>query len=502
MVENLRFENPDRAIQELTTFYDELMEEKDTLMAIKVLSSLSTVHGNIGKYNDSYNDLWKALFLADQIHSDSNKVYLYQRIGRFYAYYKRQEKALEFIQKSLELNKALIAEGIMETFSLAHRHLALSTSFQEFGEIQLAQTYLDSCFIFYDEEKIGSLRLPFLQMRQGFIHNELGRVEEAIQEIEALIPWFEKKLPSYLAIVYSNLGDAYLKKGLYAKGEQGYERAIETSQKFHSHLDFSVEIYEKLAKIYFDQELYEKAYQEQEKASALKELIFDSRSEYNQPLLEIRDEFRNTMEAKEQLIKEKRIAQLEHENKERIFRNIIVSVLSLSFLLIGILFLFYLRNKHRVEKKLIQLEVKSNKELLEVKNRELAASTLKLIEKEKFLTELKSRIGANNGSIDPQEINRLIKTARTSSTKTWAAFETQFTSINNGFFEKIKENYPNLTQGEKRLCALIKSKLNSHEIAGLMNISVESVHKSRYRLRKKLNLEKHVDLEDFIDGIT
>ena len=34
-----------------------------------------------------------------------------------------------------------------------------------------------------------------------------------------------------------------------------------------------------------------------------------------------------------------------------------------------------------------------------------------------------------------------------------------------------------------------------------MNISVESVHKSRYRLRKKLNLAKEVDLADFIEGI-
>ena len=102
-----------------------------------------------------------------------------------------------------------------------------------------------------------------------------------------------------------------------------------------------------------------------------------------------------------------------------------------------------------------------------MKNRELATSTLKLIEKEKFLQELKSRMGVHKGSIDVQELNRLINTVRISSTHTWTAFETQFTSINNGFFERLKENYPNLTQGEKRLCALIKSKLNSNENSGL-----------------------------------
>ncbi len=500
-VQNIRFKNPDRAIQELTAFYDELINEKDTLMAIRVLASLSAVHGNMGNYNESYNGLWKALLLADQIQSDSNKVFLQQRIGRFYAYYQRQEKAIDLISEALALNKTLAKNGKMEEFSLAHRYFALSTSFQEFGKIELAQTYLDSCFLFYDPKEVRSLKFPFLKMRQAFIKNELGQVEEAIQDMEELIPWFEKKLPSYQVIIYSHLGDAYLKKGEYEKCMKSYEKSLDISRNFHSHMDFSIKIYEKLARVYFDQELFQKAYQEQEKASALKATIFDSRSKYNQPLLEIQDEFRNAMEAKDQLIKEKRLAQLEHENKERVLRNIIFSVLAFSFLLFGILFFFYLRNKHRVEKKLIQLEVKTNKELLELKNKELATSTLKLFEKEKFLQELKSRFGANNKSIDPKEITRLINTLKISSSHTWAAFETQFISINNGFFEKIKEDYPTLTQGDKRLCALIKSKLNSNEIAGLMNISVESVHKSRYRLRKKLKLEKHVNLEDFIDTI-
>ena len=501
ILENIRFENPDRALQEISTFYEERMKEQDTLMAIKALASLSAVHGNMGNYSGSYDDLWKALFLADQIRSDSNKVFLYQRIGRFYAYYQRREKAISIINKALTLNKGLVLGGVMKPFSLAHRYFALSTSYQEFGNLELAQTYLDSCLMFYDERERRSLKLPFLKMTGAFIKKESGHVEESILDMESLLPWFENRLPSYRVIVYSHLGDAYLGKGDYATGEAYYKKALEIARDFHSHLDFSIKVYDKLAGVYFDQGQYQKAYQEQEKAAELKELIFDSRSGYNQPLLEIRDEFRNTKEAKERLIKEKRIAQLEHENKERVLRNIIISVLASSLLLFGLLFFYYLRNKHRVEKRIIQLEVKSNKELLEMKNKELATSTLKLIEKEKFLKELKSRMAVHNGSIDLQEINRLINTVRISSTHTWAAFETQFTSINNGFFERLKENYPTLTQGEKRLCALIKSKLNSNEIAGLMNISVESVHKSRYRLRKKLQLGKEMDLADFIDRI-
>ena len=40
--------------------------------------------------------------------------------------------------------------------------------------------------------------------------------------------------------------------------------------------------------------------------------------------------------------------------------------------------------------------------------------------------------------------------------------------------------------------------VSSKEIAALMNISVRGVEISRYRLRKKLGLQRHENLTDFI----
>jgi len=40
--------------------------------------------------------------------------------------------------------------------------------------------------------------------------------------------------------------------------------------------------------------------------------------------------------------------------------------------------------------------------------------------------------------------------------------------------------------------------LSSKEIAQLLNISVRGVEISRYRLRKKLNLDRNRNLQDFI----
>ena len=498
----IRLENPESAIQALNTLFTEAIEKKDTAFSIRVLTNLATSYGNMANYRESYNNLWKALFLADQAHLDSLKVYLYQRIGRYYAFYKRGKKARHFLDQALDLNKSLVEKGQMASATLTHRYMALSSTYMELGDFSLAQIYWDSSFLFYEKGIRSGLRLPFIKMNQAFIYCKTNRSQEAIEIIEPLIPWFEKELPTYLVLIYSHLGDAYGNIKMESKSEWCYLKALSISEKLHSHLDFSVLVHEKLANLYYEKQHYQKAFEKLKHVQYLDKRFFDSRSEYNHSLLEIQDQFRNAMEAQEQLLKEKRIAQLEHENRVKFLRNIIFSVLTLSSLLFGVLFFYYLRNKHRVEKQLIQLEIKTKQELLEMKNRELATFALKLVEKDKFLEELKTKITEKKNNTSYQEITHLIKTATNSNGNKWRAFESQFVAVNNGFFEELRNKYPSLTQGEKRLCALIKLKLTSKEIAGLMGISVESVHKSRYRLRKKLQLEKGIDLTDFIGTIT
>ena len=497
----IRLENPDSAIQVLRSLFTEATEKKDTAFSIRVLSTLASTYGNMANYRESYNSLWKALLLADLAQLDTLKVYIHQRIGRYYAFYKRGEKAHYYLDLALDLNKSLVESGQLERATLTHRYLAISSTYMELGDLKLAQTYLDSSFLFYEKGVRSGIRLPFLKMNQAFIYSKTGKGKEAIEIIEPLIPWFERELPTYLVLIYSHLGDAYANTGMESKSEWCYHQALSISDELHSHLDFSVLVHEKLASLYYKQGYFQKAFEKLKHVQFLDKRFFDSRSKYNHSLLEIQDKFRNALESKEQLLKEKRIAQLEHENSEKFLRIILFSVLSLSFFLFGILFFNYLRNKHRVEKRLIHLEIQAKQELLELKNKELAASALKLVEKDKFLEELKSKITEKKDNASFQEISHLIKTATNNNGNHWKAFESQFVAVNNGFFDALRNKYPKLTQGEKRLCALIKLKLTSKEIAGLMGISVESVHKSRYRLRKKLDLAKGVDLTDFMGNI-
>lgn len=79
----------------------------------------------------------------------------------------------------------------------------------------------------------------------------------------------------------------------------------------------------------------------------------------------------------------------------------------------------------------------------------------------------------------------------------WKMFLIKFEEKHTGFFKKMKALYPQLTNNDLRLCACLKLNLETKEIASLMNLSIRAVENSRYRLRKKLNIQPSQNLNEF-----
>jgi hypothetical protein len=84
----------------------------------------------------------------------------------------------------------------------------------------------------------------------------------------------------------------------------------------------------------------------------------------------------------------------------------------------------------------------------------------------------------------------------------WKSFKLAFESVHPGFFSKLQYHYPDITVSELRLAALIKLKLSLKESAAMLGISAESVKKSRYRLKKKLEVPDSENVDDFIIRLT
>lgn len=84
---------------------------------------------------------------------------------------------------------------------------------------------------------------------------------------------------------------------------------------------------------------------------------------------------------------------------------------------------------------------------------------------------------------------------------TWKTFELYFNGIFDGFFDRLRARYPNLTNNDLKICAYVKLGMSTKEIAALMNIEISSAESARYRLRKNMGLAQSESLTEIVTKI-
>ena len=150
------------------------------------------------------------------------------------------------------------------------------------------------------------------------------------------------------------------------------------------------------------------------------------------------------------------------------------------------------------EQKLMKIRNEQLSLDMDSKNRELATSTMNLINKNELLTMIKEDL--KKTAEDNKNIKSVITTINKNITEddSWHVFKEAFDSTDKDFLKKVKQAYPTLTPNDLRLCAYLRLNLSSKEIAPLLNISVRSVEIKRYRLRKKMDLPHTQGLVEYI----
>lgn len=141
---------------------------------------------------------------------------------------------------------------------------------------------------------------------------------------------------------------------------------------------------------------------------------------------------------------------------------------------------------------------------LTLKNQSLTSSAMNLIQKNQLLNQIKNTL--KSLSDDDQEkatktkLQRIVKSIERdlSSSAEWEQFESNFDQVHGQFITRLKQAYPNLTPQELKFSAYLRMNLNTKEMANLLNISVRGVEIGRYRVRKKLGLDRSENLSDFI----
>ncbi|MDW3647954.1 MAG: triple tyrosine motif-containing protein [Bacteroidia bacterium] len=141
---------------------------------------------------------------------------------------------------------------------------------------------------------------------------------------------------------------------------------------------------------------------------------------------------------------------------------------------------------------------------LEFKKRELVSTTMHVLQKNELLERIKNDLqDIRRKSKDipiNKDLKKLIQMLQQDSIldKGWEQFLLHFNEVNKDFFQEIKTTYPDLTPKDLKLCAYMRMNLSTKEMASLLNVTVRGIEASRYRLRKKFELDSNQNLTEFL----
>lgn len=152
------------------------------------------------------------------------------------------------------------------------------------------------------------------------------------------------------------------------------------------------------------------------------------------------------------------------------------------------------------EQLIIRMKNEKLNQDIENKNRELAISTMSIINKNEVLNSIKNELKTSNINSNNLQVLKLID-GNLNNSKDWDVFREAFNNADKYFLDKIKELHPNLTPNDLRFCAYLRLNLTSKEISPLLNMTVRSVETKRYRLRKQMGLPHDTCLVSYILNI-
>jgi len=149
-----------------------------------------------------------------------------------------------------------------------------------------------------------------------------------------------------------------------------------------------------------------------------------------------------------------------------------------------------LERKHQRQER----EKRKAQKILDENKRELVATALEISRTSNLENHTESGTEICNNLIHVKNDLKL----QIKGQDNWEIFKLRFTEVHKDFFGRLKINYPTLTKSELKFCAYLRINLTSSQISSVLNISNEGIKKTRYRIRKKLNLMRKSSLEDYI----
>ena len=178
-------------------------------------------------------------------------------------------------------------------------------------------------------------------------------------------------------------------------------------------------------------------------------------------------------------------------------RNTLVSVFLVSILFliaVSLRFNFDLQKEKNIR---LGLEKDKINEELKLRKRELFSKVNFISQRNDYLISIKDKI--DKEILNPKNLNNIKREIKniTTSEKAYEEFDKMFSQVYPKFYKRLNQ-IAKFSQTDIRLASYIKMNHSNNEISRISGISLRTVESQRYRLSKKLNLDKGVDLNNYI----
>ncbi len=481
----------DDAITNYKQSYDLHHEIGDEKGVADLSYALADIYKKIGFYGRSMEKCLEGLGIYETLNDTVGLSDIYNCMGSLYKYQEETGKSIEYYGKSLELSIAIADSGDM---AQAYNNIGVVHS--NTGNIELAQDYYLRAINLHkltgNDEK--NLAISYNNLARTYLtKKEYTKAYDYI--MKSLVIQTNLDYKRGIASQYQSLGRYYDLTGYTDLAIENYIIAYDMYIEL-GRLAYLKNITATISDIYSREGDFEKAYYFLNQNQVFSDSLFTIEKVKSIATLE---------QDYQQLLLDE-----DHKLKDQRTMALLISSSILLILLLIIFSLLFSRQKSRINEHVlslqnIKLEKKQVEYDLELRQKEIAASTINQVRKNEIIHSVISRLNNSVKNLKEENVPVIKEIIDELSDNTnpdvWKEFEVRFLQVHQNFYENLMEKFPDLSSNEKRLSAFLRLDFSSKEISLITNQSPHSINIARTRLRKKLGLSNtDTNLSTFLAG--
>jgi len=472
---------------------------------------IATGYGDIGliywgtsNYAKALEYDFKALSIAQELKSENYTGLCYSNIGIVYNEQGNYSKALEYFIKAIPLNK--------NKYAIADNLNNMGNAYYAMGNYALAlESYLKSLSIAKDIGYKDGAAGNYDNIAN--VYEIQGNYPKALEyNVMALKMGQEIGDNKLVADVYSNLGELYTKLKKYKIARILFDSSLIISKEGGDKLILR-NTYAKLSALDSAAGNDKTSYQDYKLYISYRDSLINQESTKKITQIELNNEFQKVMDSVKSAQAKTNNTQVAEISKKRAITYSLIVLLMI--IAIGSIVLIRGQQRKRKQDKLtfdkettvlLYEKEKVTDEL--AKARAMLDEYVKsLMEKNKLLeqsqTDLENIKKINAKEIEEDRVENLEDLNNTTilTEDDWNQFKKLFEQAYKGFFIRLKEKLPDLTQAEIRYMCLTKLQLDAKQMGRTLGVSYNTIKSLRHRLRKKLGLSEKDSLADIANSI-